>query len=49
MLGGDAPPEQRTNDFSGYSDAELMAEIARFANALQVDVTLTTEPSKDDK
>ena len=49
MLGADAPAEQRTNDFSGYSDAELMAEIAKLANELQVNVTLTIEPSKDDK
>ena len=50
MIGGDADPDQqRTNEFSGYSDAELMAEIARLANELQVNVTLTIEPSNDDK
>ena len=49
MIGGDADPDQqRTNEFSGYSDAELMVEIARLANALQVNVTLTIEPSKDE-
>ena len=50
MIGGDADSDQqRTNEFSGYSDAELMAEIARLANELQVNVTLTIEPSNDDK
>ena len=50
MIGGYADSDQqRTNEFSGYSDAELMAEIARLANELQVNVTLTIEPSNDDK
>ena len=50
MIGGDAnSDQQRTNDFSEYSDAELMAEIAKLANELQVNVTLTIEPSKDDE
>jgi len=50
MIGGDAEPDQqRANELSGYSDAELMAEIGRLANDLQVNVTLTIEPSKDDK
>ena len=50
MIGGDADlDQQRANEFSGYSDAELMAEIARLANELEVNVKLTIEPSKDDK
>jgi hypothetical protein len=32
MIGGDAQPIQRANDFSSYSDARLFAEIARLAN-----------------
>ncbi len=49
MLGGDAEAARRTNDFSEYSDAELIAEISRLANELQVNLTLTIEPSKDHK
>jgi hypothetical protein len=49
MLGGDAEAAQRTNDFSEYSDTELIAEISRLANELQLNMTLTMEPSKDDK
>jgi len=37
MIGGAADPDQqRANEFSRYSDAELMAEIAKLANELQV-------------
>ncbi len=28
MLGGDAEPLERANDFSQYSDAELFAELS---------------------
>ncbi len=44
MLGGNAPPEQRANDFSQYSDAELFAELARLANELGIQTTLMLQP-----
>ena len=52
MLGGDAPPEQRANDFGQYSDAELFAELAQLANELGIQTTLMLqpiEPKQDDK
>ena len=52
MLGGDAPPEQRANDFSQYTDAELFAELARLANEFGIEATLMLqpiEPKRDDK
>jgi hypothetical protein len=47
MLGGDAHPEQRANDFSQYSDAELFAELGRLANELGLITTLTIEPKDE--
>jgi Terminase small subunit len=47
MLGGDAEVAQRTSDFTEYSDAELIAEIARLANELQVNMTVTIEPKDE--
>ncbi len=44
MIGGDVQPEQRANDFSNYTDAELFAELARLANELGIKTTLTVEP-----
>src|SRR5262245_2513723 len=50
MVGGDGEPDQqRANEFCNYSDAELMAEIAKLASELQVNVTLTIEPSREDE
>ncbi len=45
MIGGDAQPGERANDFSNYSDTELLAEIARLANELGIKTTLTIEPN----
>jgi hypothetical protein len=45
MLGGDAPPEQRANDFSQYTDAELLAELDRVANELGIKTDLMIEAS----
>jgi hypothetical protein len=45
MLGGDAPPEQRANDFSQYTDAELLAELDRVANELGIKTASIIEPS----
>ena len=45
MLGGDAPPEQRANDFIQYTDAELFAELARLANELGIKTASIIEPS----
>jgi hypothetical protein len=47
MIGGDAQPEQRANDFSNYSDAELLAELGRLGNELGMETTLTIEPSSE--
>ncbi len=44
MIGGDAQAEQRANDFSQYSDAELFAELGRLANELGIKMTLVIEP-----
>jgi hypothetical protein len=47
-----APPAQRANDFSQYTDAELLAELDRVANELGIETTLMlqpTEPKRDDK
>jgi hypothetical protein len=52
MIGGDAHPEQRANDFSQYSDTELFAELGRLANELGIRTTVTLEPiepKRDDK
>jgi hypothetical protein len=45
MLGGDAPPEQRANDFSQYTDAELLADLDRLANELRIKTAFIIEPS----
>ena len=45
MLGGDAPPEQRANDFSQYTDAELLAELDRVANELGIKTASMIEPT----
>jgi hypothetical protein len=47
MIGGDAQPGERANNFSSYGDAELFAEIARLANELGIKTTLTIEPSDE--
>ena len=47
MIGGDAQPGQLGNDFSHYSDAELLAELGRLANELGMETTLTIEPSDE--
>jgi hypothetical protein len=48
MLGGDADPDQqRANDFSNYTDAELFAELGRLANELGIKTTVTLEPSEE--
>ncbi len=44
MIGGDFQPEQRANEFSQYSDAEVFAELARLANELGIKMTLSIEP-----
>jgi hypothetical protein len=52
MIGGDAQPEVKPNDFSQYSDAELLAELAQLANELRIKTTLMLEPIEpkgDDK
>jgi hypothetical protein len=49
MLGGDAPSEQRANDLSQYSDAELFAELARLANELGIKTTLALEPIEPER
>jgi hypothetical protein len=36
MLGGDAQPAERVNEFSNCSDAELVAELDRVANELGI-------------
>ena len=46
MIGGDAQPEQRANDVSRYTDAELLAELDRLANELGIKTTLMIEPSE---
>ena len=45
MLGGDAPTEQRANDLSQYTDAELLAELDRVANELGIKTASMIEPS----
>jgi hypothetical protein len=45
MLGGDAPLKQRANDFSQYTDAELLAELDRVANELGIK-TAMIEPHR---
>ena len=45
MLGADSPPEQRANDFSQYTDAELLAELDRVANELGIKTASMIEPS----
>jgi hypothetical protein len=45
MLGGDAPLKQRANDFSQYTDAELLAELDRVANELGIKTASMIEPS----
>jgi hypothetical protein len=47
MIGGDAQPEQRANDFSQYTDAELLLELDRLANELGIKTTLTIGPSDE--
>jgi len=47
MIGGDAQPEQRANDVSRYTDAELLAELDRLANELRIKTTLMIEPSDE--
>ena len=52
MLGGDAQPAERANEFSNFSDAELLAELDRVANELGIETTLMLqpiEPKRDDK
>ncbi len=44
MIGGDAQPEVKPNDFSQYTDAELFAELGRLANELGIKMTLSIEP-----
>ena len=44
MLGGDAQPAERANEFSSFSDAELLAELDRVANELGIK-TAMLEPS----
>jgi len=44
MLGGDAPPEQRANDLSQYTDADLLAELDRVANELGIKTASIIEP-----
>ena len=46
MLGGDAQPAERANEFSNFSDAELLAELDRLANALGIKTASTIEPSE---
>jgi hypothetical protein len=47
MIGGDADADQqRGNDFSQYTDAELLAELGRLANELGIQMTLTIEPTE---
>ena len=41
MIGGDAQPTERANDFSNYNDAELIAELGRLADELGIKMTLT--------
>ena len=41
----DSPPEQRANDFSQYTDAELLAELDRVANELGIKTASMIEPS----
>ncbi len=43
MLGGDAQPAERANDFSNYNDLELFAELGRLADELML---LTLEPNE---
>ena len=38
MLGGDAQPAERANEFSNFSDAELLAELDRAANELGIKI-----------
>jgi hypothetical protein len=47
MLGGDAQPEVKPNDFCQYTDAELFAELDRLANELGIKTMLTIEPNDD--
>ena len=51
MLGGDAQPAERANEFSNFSDAELLAELDRVAIELGIETTLMLqpiEPKRDD-
>ena len=45
MLGGDAQPVERANEFWNFSDAELLAELDRVANELGIKTASTIEPS----
>jgi hypothetical protein len=46
MLGGDAEQVAgKANDFSNYSDTELLSELSRLANELGIKLTLSIEPS----
>ena len=45
MLGGDAQPAERANEFSNFSDAELLAELDRVANELGIKTASMIEPS----
>jgi hypothetical protein len=38
MLGGDAKPAERANEFSNFNDAELLAELDRVANELGIKI-----------
>ena len=44
MLGGDAQPAERANEFSNFSDAKLLAELDRVATELGIK-TAMIEPS----
>jgi hypothetical protein len=49
MIGGDKETsDQRVGStFSGYTDAELFAELGRLANELGIKTTLMIEPSDE--
>jgi hypothetical protein len=45
MLGGDAKPAERANEFSNFNDAELLAELDRVANELGIQTASIIDPS----